>query len=113
MARRLPESTMVSISSDHDLVERILHDPLAPRRFDLRNQIADRAFLDDRIDGDPVGIAQRRDRRPLKRGSSASTFSRSRRRIFSIRPTRPCASMAARSSSAMFSICALPLIRQR
>src|SRR5262245_59622849 len=73
-ARRLPESTMVNIPSDHDLVERILHDPLAPCRFNPRNQIADRAFLDDRIDGDPFGIAQRRDRRPLKRGKQRQHF---------------------------------------
>src|SRR5262245_9500561 len=72
--RRLSESTMVSMHSDHNLVERILHDALAPRRFHLRDQIADRAFLDDRIDGDPVGIAQRRDRRSLKRGKQRQHF---------------------------------------
>ena len=31
---RLPESTMVSIPSDHDLVERIFDDPLAARRLE-------------------------------------------------------------------------------
>src|SRR6185369_13834859 len=36
-------------------------------------------------------------------GSCCSTLSRSRRRTFSIRPTRPCASIAARSSDDMFS----------
>ena len=37
-------------------------------------------------------------------GSSAISFSRSTRLAFSINPTRPCASIAARSSSARFSI---------
>src|SRR6185312_9386930 len=53
--------------SHHDLVERVLDDALSPGGLETWNQIADRPFLDDRIDGHPLVIAERRDRRPLER----------------------------------------------
>src|SRR3954469_5598747 len=69
-ARRLPESTILSIAVpllDHDLVERVLDDSLTTRGFQLRNQVTNRPLFDDRVHGDPRGVAQRGHRRPLQR----------------------------------------------
>ena len=52
---------------DDDLVERVFDDALAAGRLHLRDQVAHRALLDDRVDRHPVLVAQRRDRRPLQR----------------------------------------------
>ena len=41
--------------------------PWRARGLEPRDQIADRALLDDRVDRDPLVVAQRRDRRPLQR----------------------------------------------
>ncbi len=46
----------------------ILDDPLGPGHLQPRNQIPDGPLLDDRVDRHPLVVAQRRDRRPLKRG---------------------------------------------
>ena len=91
-------------SSHHDLVQRVLDDALGARRLQPRDQIAHRALLDDRVERHPVR------RRSAARSSAAAApaaararLSRSPRRTFSMMPTRPCASIAAFSSSAMFS----------
>ena len=54
-------------ASHHDLVERIFHDALRAGPLQAWDQIPDRPLLDDRVDRDPLGVAQRRDRRPLQR----------------------------------------------
>ena len=104
-----------SLAYMHDLVQRVLDDALAPRRLEPRDQVAHRALLDDRVDRDPVVVAQRaRSSAAAAPAAAPSTAARSSRRTFSIRPTRPCASIAAFSSSAMFSsFVALPRIGQR
>ena len=70
--------------------------PCAPRRLELRDQIADRALLDDRVERHPVR------RRSAARSSAAAAPAAARaprrdrsRLMFSMMPTRPCASMAA------------------
>ena len=70
--------------------------PWPPAALSLRNQVAHRALLDDRVHRDPLVVAQRRDRRPLQRRQQREDRRRDRRaRTFSISPTRPCASIAA------------------
>ena len=54
-------------ATEHDLVERVLHDALGPGCFQLRDEIAHRPLFDDRVDRHPLVVAQRRDRRPLER----------------------------------------------
>jgi len=49
----------------NNLVERIFDDALAACRLELRNQVTHRALLDDRVHGNPLVVAQRRDRWPL------------------------------------------------
>src|SRR5262245_7592932 len=46
---------------DHDLVQRVFDDPLAPGRLQLRDQVAHRPLLDDRVHRHPVFVAERRD----------------------------------------------------
>src|SRR5262245_59711487 len=53
--------------SDHNRVERVLHDPLAAGGLEPRNQIAHGALLDNRVDRHPALVAERRDRGPLQR----------------------------------------------
>src|SRR5206468_12212155 len=52
----------------HDLVQRILDDPLRPSSFQLRDQVADRALFNNRVHRDPLLVAQTRVRGPLQRG---------------------------------------------
>src|SRR5512132_106085 len=66
-ARRLLESTILSMRSDHDLVERVLDDALPAGRLHLGNQVAHGPLLDDRVHGYPFGIAQRGHGRSLQR----------------------------------------------
>src|SRR5271165_1440920 len=46
-----------------DLVERVLDDALGAERLQLRQDLAHDALVDDRLEGDPLGAAERRDRR--------------------------------------------------
>ena len=107
--RARPMSMMRMVSSrprrqSTILFQRVLDDAFRARGLQPWNQIADGALLDDRVDGDPVVVAQRRNRRPLQRRQQREHARRDRaRRTFSMMPTRPCASIAALSSSAMFS----------
>ena len=99
----------------HDLVQRVLDDPLRAGQLQPRNQIAHGALLDDRVHRRP---SRRRSAAEMvgrcSAGSRPSTVARSARRTFSIRPTRPCASIAALSSSAMFSqLGLLPRVGER
>src|SRR5262245_39377646 len=47
------------IRSEDDLVQRILDDAFGARRLEARNQIAHRAFLDDRVERHPRSVAER------------------------------------------------------
>ncbi len=90
--------------SQDDLVERILDDPLGARRLQARDQVAHGALLDDRVHRHPLVVAQRGDGRPLQRRQQRRARDRDRSPCtFSMMPTRPCASMAALSRSAMLS----------
>src|SRR5690348_8466626 len=53
--------------SHHDLVQGVFDDPLGACALELRDQVADGALFENRIDGDPVLVAERRDRRTPER----------------------------------------------
>ena len=95
-----------------DLVERILDDALGAGLLEARDDLAHHALLEDRVDGHPAAVAERRDRGLAQRGQHGEHGVEVAVRTFSISPTRPCASMAPAAAGRCSRSCAASPVLQ-